>query len=82
VQTAIKMCRDRGRLVIVGIMPLEMPHGEMYMKELKLIMARAYGPGSYDANYEKRGHDYPFLRALDGKPQYGGISAAAGDETN
>jgi predicted dehydrogenase/threonine dehydrogenase-like Zn-dependent dehydrogenase len=59
VQTAIKMCRDRGRLVIVGIMPLEMPHGEMYMKELKLIMARAYGPGSYDANYEKRGQDYP-----------------------
>ncbi|MDQ3043478.1 MAG: bi-domain-containing oxidoreductase, partial [Acidobacteriota bacterium] len=59
VQTAIKMCRDRGRLVIVGIMPLEMAHGEMYMKELKLIMARAYGPGSYDANYEKRGQDYP-----------------------
>lgn len=59
VQTAIKMCRDRGRLVIVGIMPLEMPHAEMYMKELKLFMARAYGPGSYDENYEKRGNDYP-----------------------
>lgn len=59
VQTAIRMCRDRGRLVIVGVMPLEMPQGEMYMKELKLFMARAYGPGSYDANYEKRGQDYP-----------------------
>lgn len=59
VQMAIKMCRDRGRLVIVGIMPLEMPHAEMYMKELRLFMARAYGPGSYDANYEKRGQDYP-----------------------
>jgi len=59
VQTAIKMCRDRGRLVIVGIMPLEMPHSEMYMKELKLFMARAYGPGSYDAKYEKGGQDYP-----------------------
>lgn len=59
VQTAIKMCRDRARLVIVGIMPLEMPHSEMYMKELKLFMARAYGPGSYDPSYEKRGQDYP-----------------------
>ncbi len=29
VQTAIKMCRDRGRLVIVGIMPLEIPHAAM-----------------------------------------------------
>lgn len=59
VQTAIKMCRDRGRLVIVGIMPLEMPHSEMYIKELRLIMARAYGPGSYDPVYEKKGQDYP-----------------------
>lgn len=59
VQTAIKICRDRGRLVIVGIMPLEMSHAEMYMKELKLFMARAYGPGSYDDNYEIRGQDYP-----------------------
>ena len=32
----------------------------MYMKEIQLFMSRAYGPGSYDAAYEKRGHDYPF----------------------
>lgn len=81
VQSAIKMCRDRGRLVIVGLVPLDIPHAEMYMKELKLFMARAYGPGSYDDTYEKLGRDYPlpyvrwtenrnmeeFLRLLDMK---------------
>ncbi len=59
VQEAVKICRDRGRIVIVGIMPIEMEHSEMYMKELKVSMARAYGPGSYDEKYEKDGIDYP-----------------------
>lgn len=59
VRDAIKVCRDRGRLVIVGAVSLELPHGEMYIKDLKLSMARAYGPGSYDPNYEELGHDYP-----------------------
>ena len=59
VQQAIKLCRDRGRLVIVGAVPLDLPRDEMYIKELQLLMSRAYGPGSYDPNYEKRGQDYP-----------------------
>jgi predicted dehydrogenase len=59
VQQAIKLCRDRGRLVIVGAVPLELSRDEMYVKELQLLMSRAYGPGSYDPNYEKRGQDYP-----------------------
>lgn len=59
VQQAISMCRDRGRLVIVGAVPLDLPRDEMYIKELQLFMSRAYGPGSYDPAYEKRGQDYP-----------------------
>src|SRR5437016_3869574 len=31
----------------------------MYLKEIQLYMSRAYGPGSYDAAYEKQGRDYP-----------------------
>ena len=31
----------------------------MYLKEIQLYMSRAYGPGSYDASYEKQGRDYP-----------------------
>jgi predicted dehydrogenase/threonine dehydrogenase-like Zn-dependent dehydrogenase len=59
-QQAIRMCRDRGRLVIVGAVPLDLPRAEMYAKELQLFMSRAYGPGSYDSSYEKQGRDYPF----------------------
>ncbi len=59
VQEAAKMCRDRGRIVIVGACPLELNRDLMYVKDLKLLMARAYGPGSYDKSYEKQGIDYP-----------------------
>lgn len=57
---ALRICRDRGRLVIVGAVDLHFPWDEMYMKEIKLFMSRAYGPGSYDEKYEKQGHDYPY----------------------
>ena len=59
VRQGIRICRDRGRLVIVGAMPLDLPRDEMYIKELQLLMSRAYGPGSYDPSYEKQGQDYP-----------------------
>ena len=59
VQLAAQMCRDRGRIVVVGAVPLNIPRDQMYIKDLRLLMARAYGPGSYDAKYEKQGIDYP-----------------------
>ncbi len=58
-QQALRLCRDRGRIVIVGAVDMHFPWAEMYIKEIELLMARAYGPGSYDADYEKRGRDYP-----------------------
>jgi predicted dehydrogenase/threonine dehydrogenase-like Zn-dependent dehydrogenase len=58
-QQALQICRDRGRLVVVGAVTLELPWLEMYMKEIQLFMSRAYGPGSYDIGYEKGGRDYP-----------------------
>ena len=57
---ALEICRDRGRIVVVGAIQMEFPWPEMYIKEIKLLMARAYGPGSYDPSYEKQGRDYPF----------------------
>lgn len=59
-RSALDMCRDRGRLVVVGAVDLSFPWNDMYLKEIQLYMARAYGPGSYDPNYEGRGIDYPF----------------------
>src|SRR5262245_4574566 len=56
---ALDICRDRGKIVIVGAVEMEFPWGDMYMKEIKVLMSRAYGPGSYDPEYEVRGRDYP-----------------------
>jgi threonine dehydrogenase-like Zn-dependent dehydrogenase len=58
-QHALQLCRDRGRIVVVGAVGMEFPWNEMYLKEIQLYMSRAYGPGSYDATYEKQGRDYP-----------------------
>jgi predicted dehydrogenase/threonine dehydrogenase-like Zn-dependent dehydrogenase len=56
---AVDICRDRGRIIDVGAVELNFPWYESYLKELRVYMARAYGPGSYDANYEREGRDYP-----------------------
>lgn len=58
-QQAVSMSCDRGRVVMVGACPIEIPRAEMYVKELKFMISRAYGPGSYDPKYEKQGIDYP-----------------------
>jgi predicted dehydrogenase/threonine dehydrogenase-like Zn-dependent dehydrogenase len=58
-ELALEICRDRGSIVIVGAVEISFPWAEMYMKEIRLLMSRAYGPGSYDPEYEVRGRDYP-----------------------
>jgi predicted dehydrogenase/threonine dehydrogenase-like Zn-dependent dehydrogenase len=58
-ELALQICRDRGSIVIVGAVEMQFPWSEMYMKEIRVLMSRAYGPGSYDPEYEVRGHDYP-----------------------
>ena len=58
-QTALRLTRDRGRIVIVGAVEMSFPWEQMYLKEVQLYMARAYGPGSYDPSYEQKGQDYP-----------------------
>lgn len=58
-EQALRICRDRGRIIVVGAVEMSFPWGEMYMKEIQLHMARAYGPGSYDPAYEKGNRDYP-----------------------
>ncbi|MCD9187852.1 MAG: bi-domain-containing oxidoreductase [Pyrinomonadaceae bacterium] len=58
-QQGVTMARDRGRVIMVGACPIEIPRAEMYVKELSFMVSRAYGPGSYDPTYEKQGIDYP-----------------------
>lgn len=59
-EQALRICRDRGRIVVLGAVEMSFPWLEMYLKEIQLFMARAYGPGSYDPVYEKKGQDYPY----------------------
>jgi polar amino acid transport system substrate-binding protein len=56
---AVELARDRGTIVIVGDVGLELDRRPLYAKELELRLARSYGPGRYDVEYEQRGLDYP-----------------------
>ena len=57
-QTA-KMSRKRGRIILVGVIGLNLIRAEFYEKELSFQVSCSYGPGRYDENYENRGNDYP-----------------------
>jgi predicted dehydrogenase/threonine dehydrogenase-like Zn-dependent dehydrogenase len=59
IELAAHLCRDRGRVVVVGDVGLHVPRTPFYEKELELRLSRSYGPGRYDREYEERGLDYP-----------------------
>jgi len=56
---SLRFLRDRGRLIIVGDVPLHLDRTLMYRGELTVQVSRSYGPGRYDFDYEERGRDYP-----------------------
>ncbi|MBC8030892.1 MAG: bi-domain-containing oxidoreductase [Pyrinomonadaceae bacterium] len=60
VDLAGEISRLKGRVIVVGSAGLEIPRQSYYTRELSLQLSMSYGPGRYDANYEERGHDYPF----------------------
>ena len=59
IHQAATMCRQRGRIVLVGVIGLNLQRADFYEKELSFQVSCSYGPGRYDANYEKLGLDYP-----------------------
>ena len=59
VETAVKLARDRARVVDIGKMKLDLPWNAYYEKELDVRFSRSYGPGRYDTRYELEGIDYP-----------------------
>lgn len=59
VSQAARMCRKRGRIVLVGVVGLELSRAEFYEKELTFQVSCSYGPGRYDPVYEEGGQDYP-----------------------
>ena len=59
VEMAPELCRDRGRVVVIGDVKLNLPRRTYYHKEIAFHISRSYGPGRYDASYEQDGNDYP-----------------------
>jgi predicted dehydrogenase/threonine dehydrogenase-like Zn-dependent dehydrogenase len=56
---AALMCRQRGRIVLVGVAGLQLSRDDFFKKELTFQVSSSYGPGRYDPNYEEKGQDYP-----------------------
>jgi predicted dehydrogenase/threonine dehydrogenase-like Zn-dependent dehydrogenase len=51
--------RDRARVIVVGLVELEVPRDLYYHKELSVVVSRSYGPGRYDPEFEEKGFAYP-----------------------
>lgn len=60
VAQAAKMSRKRGRIILVGVVGLNLSRADFYEKELTFQVSCSYGPGRYDESYEQQGRDYPF----------------------
>lgn len=59
IHNACLMSRKRGRIILVGVIGLNMRRDDFYKKELSFQVSCSYGAGRYDEDYEQKGHDYP-----------------------
>ena len=69
VQLAGEIARDRGHVISLGVVGLNIPRKPYYEKELYFQVSRSSGPGRYDPQYEEEGHDYPlgYVRWTEGR---------------
>jgi predicted dehydrogenase/threonine dehydrogenase-like Zn-dependent dehydrogenase len=59
-QNAMEMTRKKGKVVVVGDVPLTFDRSPFYAKEIEFLISCSYGPGRYDPSYEEAGRDYPY----------------------
>lgn len=59
IHQACEMSRKRGRIILVGVVGMNMRRDDFYKKELTFQVSCSYGAGRYDEEYEQKGHDYP-----------------------
>ena len=59
ISQSAKMCRKRGRVVLIGVVGLDISRADFYEKEITFQVSCSYGPGRYDNEYEQNGKDYP-----------------------
>jgi predicted dehydrogenase/threonine dehydrogenase-like Zn-dependent dehydrogenase len=80
VHQAAESCRKRGRIVLVGVVGLNLRRSDFYEKELTFQVSCSYGPGRYDEAYEQKGQDYPYglVRWTEGRNFEAVLGAMAG----
>jgi len=59
IHQSAEMCRQRGRVVLIGVVGLNLRRDDFFKKEITFQVSASYGPGRYDSFYEDEGHDYP-----------------------
>jgi predicted dehydrogenase len=59
IEFAAEACRTKGRIVLVGVVGLDIPRPPFFRKELEFTVSSSLGPGRMDPAYEEKGIDYP-----------------------
>ncbi|MBH30522.1 MAG: oxidoreductase [Candidatus Marinimicrobia bacterium] len=60
IAAAMDTTRQKGRVLVLGFVPLRMDKYPFMRKEIEFVSSSSYGPGRYDSNYEDQGLDYPY----------------------
>ena len=78
------MARDRGHVVSLGVVGLNLPRKLYYEKELFFQVSRSSGPGRYDLDYEEKGIDYPlgYVRWTEGRNLEAFVDLIANSKVN
>ncbi len=63
IEFAAEACRSKGRIVLVGVVGLNLPRDPFFKKELEFMVSSSMGPGRGDPSYEEKGVDYPIGHA-------------------
>lgn len=59
IETSGEVTREKGKVVIIGAVKMDIPRETFYKKEIDFVISRSYGPGRYDPSFEEEGIDYP-----------------------
>jgi threonine dehydrogenase-like Zn-dependent dehydrogenase len=59
IELAAEVTRPKGRIVLVGVVGLNLPRPPFFQKELEFTVSASLGPGRWDPSYEEKGIDYP-----------------------
>jgi threonine dehydrogenase-like Zn-dependent dehydrogenase len=59
IELAAEACRSKGRIVLVGVVGMQVPRPPFFKKELEFTVSSSLGPGRSDPLYEEKGMDYP-----------------------